>query len=96
MNRVKPVTQDNAEASVKQMYDALQKKLGKVPNIFLNMGNSAPALSAFLKLNELCDQTSLPQKLREQIALTCAQTNTCSYCLSAHTIPTNGHRSSTH
>ena len=84
MSRIQPVKEEQASDSVKEMYQNLKKALGRVPNIFLNMGNSDAVLSAFMKLNECAEHTSLPQELREQIALVIAQTNRCDYCLSAH------------
>ncbi len=85
MTRVQPVTPDKAQGQVKEIYAALEKKLGRVPNIFLNMGNSAAVLQGFLGLSEAVEKTSLAPKLREQIALIIGQANHCHYCLSAHT-----------
>lgn len=85
MSRVKPISPEEAKNEVKTIYQDFEKKLGKVPNIFLNMGNSAAALKAFLGLSAAVDQTSLPPLLKEQIALIVGQTNHCQYCLSAHT-----------
>ncbi len=85
MPRIQVVQQHAASSQVKPLYDQLQKKIGKVPNIFLTMGNSPQALQAFLALNDLVEKTSLSPEIREKIALTIAQTNRCSYCLSAHT-----------
>lgn len=86
MSRVKPVHIEEAKGEVKDLYQSLQKKMGKVINIFLNMGNSAATLKGFLALNDAASQTSLSPKLREQIALIVGQTNHCQYCLSAHTM----------
>lgn len=85
MSRVKPISPEEAKNEVKTIYQDFEKKLGKVPNIFLNMGNSVAALNAFLGLNAAVDQTSLAPLLKEQIALIVGQTNHCQYCLSAHT-----------
>lgn len=90
MSRVKPISPEEAQSEVKAIYQDFEKKLGKVPNIFLNMGNSAAALKAFLGLSEAADQTSLSPLLREQIALVVSQVNHCQYCLSAHTAIAKG------
>src|SRR5262249_32387864 len=37
-----------------------------------------------LQMVEMCDRTSLPKNLRQEIALVVAETNSCNYCLSAH------------
>jgi len=84
-DRINPVSVEAAKPDVKSMYNELQKKFGRVPNIFLNMGNSPAVLKGFLGLNEAVAQTSLDPKVREEIALVVGQTNQCQYCLSAHT-----------
>lgn len=90
MTRVKPVNPEDAQGEVQDLYQALQKKMGKVINIFQNMGNSAATLKGFLDLNEAANRTNLPPKLREQIALIIGQSNQCQYCLSAHTMLAKG------
>jgi uncharacterized peroxidase-related enzyme len=90
MARVKPVNLEDAKGEVHDLYQTLQKKMGKVINIFQNMGNSAATLKGFLDLSEAANRTSLPPKLREQIALAVGQTNHCQYCLSAHTMLAKG------
>lgn len=91
MSRVKPVTIEEAKGEVKEIYQALEKKMGKVINIFQNMGNSPAVLKGFLGLSEAVDHTSLSPKIREKIALIVGQTNHCQYCLSAHTAIAKGH-----
>jgi uncharacterized peroxidase-related enzyme len=84
MTRVHSVTEEKASPKVKFIYDLLQKKLGRVPNIFLNMGNAPAVLEGYLALSDAANHTSLSPKIREQIALVVGQTNQCNYCLSAH------------
>src|SRR4051794_16689812 len=85
MTTVKTVAKNEASGEVKTLYAQIEKNLGKIPNIFLNMGNSPAVLKGYLNLSEATTQTSLPAKLREQIALIVGQINQCNYCLSAHT-----------
>lgn len=85
MSRVNTVSPDKANAEVKKIYKQLENKLGRVPNIFQNMGNSAAVLKGYLGLDEALSKTSLDPKIKEQIALTVGQANHCQYCLSAHT-----------
>ncbi len=84
MSRVKPVSVDAAPLQIKPIFEQFKKKMGRVPNIFLNMGNSLPTLNAFVALSELADKTSLSPEIKTKLALTVAQTNHCNYCLSAH------------
>lgn len=90
MSRVKPVTPEEAKGEVKEIYQSLQKNMGKVFNIFQNMGNSAVTLKGFLALSDAVNHTTLPPKLREQIALIVGQSNHCNYCLSAHSTIAKG------
>lgn len=90
MSRVKPINVEEAKGEVKELYQDLEKKMGKVINIFLNMGNSAATLKGFLSMSEAANQTTIPPKVREQIALIVGQTNHCQYCLSSHTTLAKG------
>ena len=83
-NRVSPVMEQKAPITVKNTFDTIQKKMGRVVNMFRNLANSPEALNAYLQMSEMCDKTSLPKNLREEIALIVAQSNNCNYCLSAH------------
>ena len=47
MSRIQPVTPDQAKPAVQEIYKTFEKQMGKVPNIFLNMGNSAASLRGF-------------------------------------------------
>lgn len=84
MSRVNSVTEEKANPKVKPIYDMVHKKLGRVPNIFLNMGNAPSVLSGYLALSEAASHTTIGSKLREQISLVVSQANDCEYCLSAH------------
>lgn len=84
MSRIAAVLPEKANPEIKGIYAELQKKMGKIPNIFQNMANSPTVLKGFLALSDAIATTSLSPQLREQIALVVAQTNQCNYCLSAH------------
>ncbi len=85
MPRIRPITPSEAQGKLKELYGGIEKKMGKVLNIFQNMGNSAITLQGFLNLSEAANQTSLSPQLREQISLAVGEVNRCEYCLSAHT-----------
>jgi uncharacterized peroxidase-related enzyme len=68
----------------KALFEGVQKKLGVVPNLFRVLGSAPAALNGFLSLNGALAAGVFPANLREQIALTVAETNHCAYCLSAH------------
>lgn len=84
MTRIATVTADSAVPSVQQMYSAVQKKLGRVPNLMQTLGHSPAALGGYLALNQALSEGELSAKDRERIALAVAQYNDCGYCLAAH------------
>ncbi|MDB6081544.1 MAG: hypothetical protein JWO53_816 [Chlamydiia bacterium] len=85
MSRIQAVSQEKASTAIKPIYDALKKKMGLIPNIFLHMGNSPEILRAFIALSDLIETTSLSKELKTKLALVIAEANQCTYCLSAHT-----------
>lgn len=90
MSRVDTVPSEKAQPVVQELYKAIEKKMGKVPNIMQTMGHSPAVLKGYLNLNEAVNQTSLNPKLREEIAIIVGQTNQCNYCLSAHSTIAKG------
>ncbi len=85
MSRLTAVTQDTANAEQRTLLDAIQGKLGMVPNILKVLAHSPDALKAFLGLHGIAGSGSLDPQTRERIALVVAQGNSCEYCVSAHT-----------
>ena len=85
MNRITQLDPAQASDQTKQLFDDVQGKLGVVPNLFRVLGNAPAALEGYLNFSGALAGGSLTAKVREQIALTVAESNLCSYCLSAHT-----------
>lgn len=85
MSRIDLVTSETASSDQKALLDAIQGKLGMVPNFLSILAQSPDALKAFLGLHEITEHGSLDPQTRERIALTVAQGNECEYCVSAHT-----------
>jgi uncharacterized peroxidase-related enzyme len=69
----------------KEMLDAIQKRMGKVPNIFRAMAHSPAVLGFYMAGAEALGRASLSPQIREQIALAVAEASSCGYCVSAHT-----------
>ncbi|RFZ82190.1 carboxymuconolactone decarboxylase family protein [Mucilaginibacter terrenus] len=68
------------------LFDQIQKKMGKVPNLYATIGYSAHALKAMLEFDAtLSNQSAFTAKEREAINLVVSQVNLCNYCLAAHT-----------
>jgi uncharacterized peroxidase-related enzyme len=85
MSRINLVTKDSANADQSALLDAIQAKLGMVPNFLKVLANSPDALRAFLGLHAIAETGGLDPQTRERIAVSIAQGNACEYCLSAHT-----------
>ena len=85
MSRLPIIDHDNASAEQQELLDAIQQKLGMVPNFLKIFANSPAALRAFLGLHGIAGEGELSSDTRERIALAVAQQNACQYCVSAHT-----------
>jgi uncharacterized peroxidase-related enzyme len=90
MQRIVALNLSNTPTASQAMLDAVQKKLGMVPNLFKTIAHSPAALQFYLQQGEALSAGSLPAPLREQIALVTAGTNGCDYCASAHTVMGKG------
>ncbi len=85
MTTVKPLTRDQAAASVQPIFDALKSKVGMVPNLYATIANSANTLPAYLSFDEALSKGVFTAKERQAIFLVVSQVNGCHYCQSAHT-----------
>lgn len=85
MKRIPTIEAPEANEKIAPLYEAVQKKLGILPNMVKALGNSSAALQAYLGISGALGEGRLPAKTREKIALFVAEQNGCHYCLSAHT-----------
>ena len=83
--RIKTLNPETTTGKAKELFNAVQKKLGFIPNLIKVFGNSPATLQTYLSLGELTASGEFTNKYREQLALAIAETNSCNYCLSAHT-----------
>lgn len=67
------------------IFDALNSKLGFVPNGYALIGHSANALSAYLDFQGKLSKGSFSNREIQAIFLAVSQANNCDYCLAAHT-----------
>ena len=84
MTLITAVDRHDADESVRRNFDAIEKKLGVVPNMIRTMAQSPRVLEGYVGLSGALSQGRLPAALQEQIALAIAEANACDYCLSAH------------
>lgn len=85
MTRLKALHPDEATGKSKELFNGIQNKLGMVPNMMRTMGNSSAVLEGYLNFSDALGKGTLGAKLGELIALSVAESNSCDYCLSAHT-----------
>jgi uncharacterized peroxidase-related enzyme len=79
-----------AQGELKDLYAAVTQTFGAVPNFIQAMGNSPALLKGFLGLFGELSKGAIESSTAERIALAMAQTNTCPYCISAHTVLAQG------
>jgi len=84
MARIQPVEVSEAQGKVKETFGQIERGLGRVPGMFRTLGRSPAALQAMWGFFGAMGGSTLPAKLREQIALAVGQANGCGYCVDAH------------
>ena len=84
MQRIPALDPEKTTGKSKDLFNAIQSKLGMVPNMMRTMGNSPAILNGYLSLNSSLGEGVLGGKLGELIALTVANANSCEYCNAAH------------
>jgi len=83
MSRLSPMDEDPDTEAGKLLAET-RRQLGRVPNLYRVLANSAAALKGYLQFRESLQSGRLSSTLREQIALITAEVNHCEYCVSAH------------
>ncbi|MDR3697667.1 carboxymuconolactone decarboxylase family protein [Mucilaginibacter sp.] len=84
MPRIKALDPETTTGKSKDLFNAIQGKLGMVPNMMRTMGNSPAVLNGYLALSGALGEGKLGAKLGELIAITVANANSCAYCNAAH------------
>jgi len=79
-----PASIETSPAAAQPLLQAVNKQLGRVPNMFRLVATSPAALEGYLGLNGALAKGTLEAPTRERIALAVAEVNGCDYCLSAH------------
>lgn len=83
--RIKTLNPETTTGEAKELFNAVNQKLGFIPNLIKVFGNSPATLKSYLSLGELTASGNFNNKFREQLALAIGEENACNYCLSAHT-----------
>jgi uncharacterized peroxidase-related enzyme len=86
MPRINTINAEQASAEQQQILANVKKGLGLVPNLVATLAQSPAAAHAYIAFSGALDKGSLPGKLQEQISLVVGETNSCDYCVAAHTL----------
>lgn len=84
MARLKALEPDQASGKLKELFAAVNTKMGLVPNVMRTMANSPTVLEGYLAFEQSLSKSSIGNEFNELIALTVAAVNDCDYCNSAH------------
>jgi uncharacterized peroxidase-related enzyme len=84
MSVIPAIDPANATGKTAELLAGVKQGLGVVPNMFRVTANSPAALELLVNFYAAAAKTSLPAKLREELAIALAEQNGCDYCLSAH------------
>ena len=85
MTRLTALNPYEVTGKTKDLFNAVQAKLGVVPNMMRTMGNSPAVLEGYLNLSGALSHGKLSAKTGELLALTVSEKNSCDYCVAAHT-----------
>jgi uncharacterized peroxidase-related enzyme len=85
MTRLTALNPEEVTGKTKDLFNAVQAKLGVVPNMMRTMGNSPAVLEGYLNLSGALSHGKLSAKTGELIALAVSESNSCDYCVAAHT-----------
>ncbi|MFT3795196.1 carboxymuconolactone decarboxylase family protein [Flavobacterium sp.] len=85
MTRLQPINPETATGKTKELFNAVQGKLGAVPNMMRTMANSDAVLEGYLNLSGALSKGKISSRTGELIALAVSESNNCDYCLAAHT-----------
>lgn len=86
MSRLNVVTPEQATGQTKELYDAITRAVGGVPNIYQGVANSAAALEGVLHIGAVLGKGQLSGADVEAVKLVVSEAYGCTYCLAAHTL----------
>jgi len=86
MRTIQVPVKEQVSAESQVIFDQLQKRLGKVPNLYATIGYSGHALKGFVDFEATLNRGVFNGKEREAIALIVSEVNSCAYCLAGHTL----------
>lgn len=85
MRNLKVPRQESLEERSKTILNGINTDFEKVPNVYKQLGYSAPVLESFLDYSKTFNNLSFEKKQVEAIKLLTSELNNCKYCVAAHT-----------
>lgn len=86
MSRLTSIQPENATDKTADLFGAIKKAMGKVPNAYQTIGIAPEMLAQALQHNAALAKGSLNKKELEAINLLVSEISGCDYCLAAHTL----------
>lgn len=84
MPQFKLESPDSAGGQAKELLEAINKKMGMIPNVYAVMAQAPSVLAGQMALGDSLANGSLSPALIEKIALVVSNDNSCGYCVAAH------------
>jgi len=85
MSRLSQLRIQDATGDAANLFSAIRKAVGKVPNAYVAIGSHSPAALSLLLQGEH-SLTSLPKADVEAVRLAISTENGCDYCVAAHSL----------
>lgn len=87
MNRLHTINVAEATGETADLFAAIKKAVGMVPNAYATIGSNSPhVLASVLQTGGLLKQSQLSARELEAIDLAVSEATQCDYCLAAHTM----------
>ncbi|GAB2890875.1 peroxidase-related enzyme [Paraburkholderia jirisanensis] len=87
MSRLASIQPEAATGETAELFAAIKKSIGRVPNSFAMMGTHAPAaLAAILAADRVLFKGSLPRADQETVKLIVSELGGCDYCVAGHSV----------
>lgn len=84
---LEPRTIDNAEPKARELLQGAKAKLGRIPNMYAGMANSAGLFSTYLHgYQQFREDSGFNSVEQEVVLLTISRENDCHYCVAAHSV----------
>jgi len=86
MSRLTSIQPENATGQTADLFSAIKRAMGKVPNAYQTIGIAPEILGQALQHNATLAKGQLNKQEVEAINLVVSEVSGCDYCLAAHTL----------